>query len=246
MANSGRMSGDGRFYGIGVGPGDPELLTVRAVAALKSSDYIFEASSGEGKDSVAGNIARHYAPTSTQFIPLIFPMTTCRKTMGNAWADNAAAIAEKVRSGAVCSFVTIGDPMLYSTCSYLLKYLRGMIEPSKIEIIPGITSFQALASKSLFPLGEGEETISIMPAFSGDAAEIIEQSQSDVCVIMKPYKNKNQIAELASKHGYQGVYGAKVCLDNQCITDDMQAASELPVNYLCLFILRKSRGHGEF
>lgn len=224
------QAGTGKFYGIGVGPGDPELLTVKAASAIKSSDYIFEAASKDGKESVAGKIARHHAAHSAEFIPLVFPMTRQQAVLEKAWEDNAAKIAEKVNSGAVCSFVTIGDPMLYSTCSYILGHLRHSIGTERIEIIPGITSLQVLAAKTMLPLAEGEETVSVFPAFSAHAAERIRLADSDTCVVMKPFKNKDKVVEIARESGYDGVFGSRLCLENENITANISDVKQLPVD----------------
>ena len=118
---------NGKFYGIGVGPGDPELLTVKAVKAIETSDYIFEASSREGKESIAGAVSRKYSSKKSIFLPLVFPMVKDDSVKKKAWIQNAKLIAEKLEKGLTCSFVTIGDPMLYSTCSYLAKEIKKII-----------------------------------------------------------------------------------------------------------------------
>jgi len=94
-----------KFYGIGIGPGDPELLTLKAVNALKQSDFIFEATSHTNTISIAGSIAKKYVKEKSTFIPLIFPMLKNKKIMKKAWKKNAEIVAEKIFLGHTCSFV---------------------------------------------------------------------------------------------------------------------------------------------
>ncbi|HRU01236.1 MAG TPA: precorrin-2 C(20)-methyltransferase, partial [Victivallales bacterium] len=180
-----------KFYGIGVGPGDPELLTLKAVKALKSSDFIFEATSHTNTTSIAGSIVKNFIKEKAIFIPLVFPMLKNKKIMKSAWKKNAEIIAEKIFSGHICSFVTIGDPLLYSTCSYLISELKKIIPSDQIEIIPGISTIQICSAKTLTPLAEGDEAISIFPILSRKRISKIEDSKCKNIVIMKSYKNKN-------------------------------------------------------
>lgn len=229
----------GKFYGIGVGPGAPDLLTIKAVSAIKESDYIFEVLSGEDKDSISGKIAKQHCRPSVQFITLLFPMKRDKLLVQNAWKNNAEKIAEKVNNGYVCSFVTIGDPMLYSTCSYIIKELRKLIAPSLIEIIPGISSFQCLAAKAQIPIAEGEEKVSIFPAFSENAIAELTQDRSDSIIVMKPYKNKNKISDIAEKMNYNAVYGSNLSMENEDICKKNTDIKRKKSKYLSLFILKK-------
>ena len=130
----------GKFYGIGVGVGDPELLTIKAVNRLKNLDCIVlpEAKSGEG--STAFEIAKEYLKENTEKLYLEFPMIKDLDKKIETRKNNAQIIARELEKGKNIGFLTIGDPMIYSTYSYVLDYLkkekkiRRVIELTRIKI----------------------------------------------------------------------------------------------------------------
>ena len=229
----------GIFYGIGVGPGDPELVTVKAVKSLKKVKYVFEATSAAEKESIAGKIAKLYYSKSTQFLSLVFPMVNDKKTKNSAWERNAGIVAEKLLQGHDCAFVTIGDPMIYSTCSYLLAELRKIIPSLKSEIISGITSFQTAAAKSQIPIVEDRETFTVLPSFSLEVLDDLKNHPSDTVVLMKSYRTKNEIVKHIMKNKSKAIFASKLCLDGEFVTSDIELAGKSPDEYLSLFIIKK-------
>ncbi|OGV39838.1 MAG: precorrin-2 C(20)-methyltransferase [Lentisphaerae bacterium GWF2_49_21] len=234
----------GTFYGIGVGPGDPDLVTIKAVKALKKVKYVFEATSGPKKDSIAGRIAKKYYSKPTKFMSLVFPMVNDSKTRNDAWKKNAGIVAEKLLSGHDCAFVTIGDPMIYSTCSYLLAELRKLIPSLKSEIIPGITSFQTAAAKSQEPLVEDRETLTIIPSFSSGIAAELKKYPSDSIVLMKAFRTKKEIAAYIRKNRCTAIFASRLCLKGELVTSDIGVAEKYPEEYLSLFIVKKKSRNG--
>ncbi len=229
----------GTFYGIGVGPGDPELVTVKAVKALKKVKYVFEATSAAEKESIAGKIAKLYYSKSTQFMSLVFPMVNDKKTKNSAWEKNAGIVAEKILKGHDCAFVTIGDPMIYSTCSYLLAELRKIIPSLKSEIVSGITSFQTAAAKSQIPIVEDRETLTVLPSFSMEVLEDLKNYPSDTVVLMKSYRTKKEIVKHIMKNKNKAIFASKLCLEGELVTSDIELAGKSPDEYLSLFIIKK-------
>ena len=156
----------GVFIGIGVGPGDPELITLKAAKALKAADTICVPKPHVKKPSMAlGMIKPILAEREKQpeILEMVFPMTrddlNCRKL----WAENASIVADKARKGNVV-FITLGDPMLYSTFLYLYEYVKETYPEIELEIIPGVTSVTAVAASSKLPLAEKDEVVTIIPA----------------------------------------------------------------------------------
>jgi precorrin-2/cobalt-factor-2 C20-methyltransferase len=157
----------GRFIGVGVGPGDPELITLKAVKALQSADIICIPKSHVHKPSLAYTMVkgildeRKKAP---EVLELIFPMT--KDELGNKalWTKNAGIIAEKAAGGKVIVFITLGDPMFYSTFIYLYQSLKEEYPKLTLEIIPGVTSMTACAASAKIPLAEKEEVITVIPS----------------------------------------------------------------------------------
>ncbi len=236
---SGKKTHIGKFYGIGVGPGDPDLVTMKGVKALKKVRYVFEATSRHGKDSIAGCIAKEYYSKSAKYVPLLFPMVNDDGARNRAWKENAALVAGKLLAGHDCAFVTIGDPMIYSTCSYLLLELRKLVPSLKSEIIPGITSFQTAAAKSQKPLVEDRETLTVIPSFSSGIAQELKKYPSDTIILMKAFRTRKEIAAHVRKKKLSAVFASKLCLDDEFVSDDMAVVEKLPDKYLSLFIIRK-------
>jgi precorrin-2/cobalt-factor-2 C20-methyltransferase len=154
----------GRLYGIGLGPGDPELVTVKASRLLGSVSWVFAPKADDALGSIAKGIAlSHVAPT-TKLVELVYPMTRDVEILERHWGAAAATIADVLRGGDDAAFITLGDPMLYSTCAYLVRALRRVVPEVAIEIVPGITSFCASAALTGFVLGEKDSKLLVAPA----------------------------------------------------------------------------------
>lgn len=194
----------GTLYGIGVGPGAPDLLTLRAVAVLRKVDVILAAASPRNDYSAALEIARPHLRPEARLLRLEFPMTRDPGTLRAAWQKAAQAAGEVLEGGESAAFLTIGDPLIYSTFGYLLRTLRESAPELRVEIVPGITSFQAAAARTGTVLCESGETLRILPGINGrdDLAE--ELRQADTAVILKAYRNFPAISEALRRTGRSG------------------------------------------
>ena len=154
---------NGHLYGIGVGPGDPELLTMKAARILGCVDLILAASSTKNEGSLALDIARPHLSPGAEIISLGFPMTRSGDALRAAWEENARLVLAELEKGRDAAFLTLGDPMLYSTFAYLLRTLRGLAPDQSVTVVPGITSFQAAAAATETVLAEGSENLLVLP-----------------------------------------------------------------------------------
>lgn len=152
----------GIFYGIGVGPGDPELLTLKAINALASADVIFAAASDKNDYSLAAEIAGNYFSKSAHLEILYFPMSKDAAELEAAWLANARKVEATLFSAQNAAFITLGDPLIYSTFGYLYRTLKQRNPDLDVEIIPGITSFQAAAAKSGRILCEADQSFLLL------------------------------------------------------------------------------------
>lgn len=178
----------GKFIGIGVGPGDPELITVKAVKALKMVDVVSVPKAYADTPSMAFGMVKHILEEREkppEVLELVFPMTKDELEVKRLWAKNVGIVAEKVESGKGVAFITLGDPMFYSTFIYLFQSLRQEYPEIKLEIIPGVTSLTACAASSQIPLAEKEEVVAIIP--SDLDSKLIEETakHADTLVFMK-------------------------------------------------------------
>jgi precorrin-2/cobalt-factor-2 C20-methyltransferase len=152
------------LYCVGCGPGDPDLLTIKAADLIRNAEVIFAPTAREGKPSIALSMVEKYVSKSAVKMSLVFPMVKDRESLRDYWARNARDIAESVRSGKRVVYLTVGDPALYSTWIYVHRELAKSHPDIQVEIVPGIASMFAIAAKAKISLAEGEETVAVVPA----------------------------------------------------------------------------------
>ncbi len=157
-------AGLGRLWAVGVGPGDPELLTRRAERVIASADVVAAPRRGRREPSFALGVVEHLLERRRQeVLELTFPMTRSAESLERAWAENAAAVAARLRAGRTCVFVCEGDPSLYSTFLRLWDRLRRELPGLEAEVVPGVSSLMAAAARAGMPLATGEEALAVLP-----------------------------------------------------------------------------------
>lgn len=201
------------LYGIGVGPGDKELLTIKAVKAIENSSVIVAPSSMKDGDSIALETAKEYIKDGTEVVIKHFPMGT--KDREEKSKEAYSFIEEKLREGKNVSFLTIGDPYVYSTYIHMLKHMeeRGF----NIETIPGITSFCAAASLVDRTLVIGDNPLMILPA-----NRVKDIKDEKYVVIMKVYKYEEEVVDTLEKKGFDYVYVSRAGREGQLILTDKE------------------------
>lgn len=200
-----------KLYGIGVGPGDSELLTIKAVNAIKQCDIIVSPVAVEGGESVAYETAKEYIGKDTEVILKHFPMG--KKDRVEKAKDAYKYIENEINSGKTVGFLTIGDPYVYSTYIHMLKHMK----QNGIEVvtIPGVTSFCAAASLVNRTLVIGNEPLLILPA-----ARISDIKDEKYVVIMKVYKKEEEVLNLLEEKGFDYVCVQKVGRDGERVLEN--------------------------
>lgn len=230
----------GTFYGIGVGPGDPELLTIKAANVLKKVDVIIAPKTEKKEGSVAFNIARPYLRDDVEIVYQVFPMVRgFADNSGDAWEKNKDEIVALLDAGKNVAFLTLGDAMFYSTYIYVFRLLEKAGIP--IETIPGIPAFVAIGSHLNWPIVEGDDVLSIIPATAGPERVREAIRTADNVVIMKVYKNFPEIADTLQECGMidKAVMVSRCGLPDEERIDDIASRSRQPVNYLSTVLARK-------
>jgi precorrin-2/cobalt-factor-2 C20-methyltransferase len=156
--------GNFTLHCVGCGPGDPDLLTLKAINIIKNADVIFTPTARENKPSVALSIVEKFLAKETEIRQLIFPMVKDYEKLREYWKNNAKEIADAVRNRKKAVFLTVGDPSLYSTWIHIHKEMCKTHKDIDIDIVPGITSIFSFSAEIKTPIGEGEEIIGIIPA----------------------------------------------------------------------------------
>lgn len=232
----------GTLYGIGVGPGDPELLTLKAVNVLKRVTHIFAAASSKNDYSLALDIVADHIKPGIPVDHLAFPMTFDRNHMEHAWQANCEQVVEVLSRGENAAFLTIGDPLTFSTYIYLVRKVSKRLPEARIVTIPGITSFQAAASCANIPLAEGEESFTVISAAKGGhrLEEVLEAS--DNVILLKTYKQLPEILSRIERLGLKDscCFISRCGLDGQVVERDFVKLSQMTQpHYLSLMIVKK-------
>ena len=149
-----------KFYGIGTGPGDSSLVTVKAVNVLKNIDILYTPEAKKGGDSLALSIVKEYVPDSVEIKSRHFPMSNRGADKIEAWEYISKEIVSDVKNGKDVGFITLGDPMIYSTYVYVMERIMDDVE---VETIPGISSFSNIASNQNFPLVMDTDPLIVIP-----------------------------------------------------------------------------------
>jgi precorrin-2/cobalt-factor-2 C20-methyltransferase len=234
----------GILYGIGVGPGDPDFITLKAVEILATVDMVFAASSTKNAHSLAAEIAKPHLRASVPIQRLPFPMTRDKQAKEAAWQDNAETVIRALEQGKNVAFITLGDCMTYSTYGYLLQYIRKLAPHIEICSIPGITSYQAAAARINTPLVEGEESMILLSGVTGGDKFRQISDHADNVVFLKAYKNADDIATALDEAGMveDSVGIVKCGLEGEQIIRNVNAFQEKTPDYWTLIISKKS-GH---
>ena len=230
----------GKLYGIRVGPGDPGLMTVKAVEILQHADMIITPKTEKKEGSVAFHIAEKYIPEGMQILPMVFQMNNNMEAVARQWEENRRIITEKLDEGKDLVFLTLGDPMLYSTYMYMFRALEGT--DYEVETVPGIPAFLGIASHIGMPVAEWEETVLILPA-TADAEKIDKAlAAADHAVIMKVYKNWAYIQEELRKHHLikNAVMVSRAGLPDESIQRDLDSLpADYKPNYLSTILTKR-------
>ncbi len=159
------MMSIGTLYGLGVGPGDPELITVKAFRKLLESPVIAYPKKLKGSKSYAHRIVEVYInPNEKEMLGLVFPMTKDEETLRVEWAKAVDAIYRYLVQGKDVAFVTEGDPMLFSTFIHIMNLMKSKYPEVAIETVAGISSFNGTANRLGIPLADGDEYVAMIPA----------------------------------------------------------------------------------
>lgn len=186
----------GKLYGIGIGPGDPKLITLKAKEILDKVKTIFVPKAKEDTLSLARSIIENIFLKPKNFIELTFPMTKDKKILRKYWKESARKIAQEIKRNKIAAYLTIGDPFIYSTYIYMIKELKKDFPNIEIETIPGISSFNASAAKAQVPLVEGSEKLAIL-AVTDNLKELKKiLKEFDTVVLMKIGSKLNKVIQL--------------------------------------------------
>ncbi len=234
----------GKLYGIGVGPGDPELLTLRAARLIREVSVICAPRASVDSESFALGIVRGLVDeTSQKVISAHFPMSMDKSVLERAWSDAAKAVAAELSSGKDVAFLTLGDPSLYSTYAYILAKVREIVPDVVSETVPGVSSISLAAARAGVDLGLGGERLAVMPM--GRDMEPVRRAlaEFDTVVLMKVNRAFPKLVALLEETGNLGgaVYVSRCGTDEELIIRDLRSITDNELDYLSLVIVKTGR-----
>ena len=232
-----------RVYAVGVGPGDPELLTRKAERLLRQSPVICAPTGSADAASYALVIVEQFIDRDRQeVISQVFPMQKDQAGLEEFWERAAAQVADHVRAGRDVAFITIGDPFLYSTFLYLYRIFRTSYPDIEVEVVPGISSINAAAAAAGLPLGMGAERIAILPAVYADDELRKALQDFDTVVLMKVHRVFDRIYGLLMELGLErnAVFVRRVGSRQQEVVVDLSGLLGKELDYLSMLIVAKN------
>lgn len=226
----------GKLYGVGVGPGDPELLTLKALRLIRETDLI-AVPGNDPKESVAYKIVKGAYPDldEKEIIPIPMPMTKDKDTLEKAHAQGTEMVREVLDRGQDVVFLTLGDPTVYSTYIYVHKRICEL--GYETEIVSGIPSFCAVAARLNMSLVEKAEPLHVIPA-SYQIEEALKLPGTKV--LMKAGKKMKEVKAQIKAQGAEGVMIKNCGMPDEKI---YRSVEEIPENagYYSLIIVKETK-----
>ncbi len=231
----------GTLYGIGVGPGDPDLITLKAINTLRRVSVIYAAASTTNGHSIAEKIISPHLNGDVPIERLNFPMTRDREELKAAWQKNADIIIERLKKGGNAALITLGDPMTYSTFGYIMQTIKQTDRSVPIKVIPGITSYQAGSASAEWVLAEGEESFSVISGAMGPEKLKSVIEHTDNVVMLKVYRNYKEILDTIRELDLsdKSVLISRCGLEEERVVCDINDLPDEVPPYLSLLLIRK-------
>ncbi|WP_248930101.1 precorrin-2 C(20)-methyltransferase [Paenibacillus hamazuiensis] len=232
----------GTLYGIGVGPGDPELITVKAFRMLKECPVIAYPKKRMGAKSYALEIVELYVNTAEkEMLGLVFPMTKDQATLDREWNKTVDLCWQHLQAGRDVAFVTEGDPNLYSTFIHMARLMQELHPEVPIRSVPGISSVLGAAARLGVPLADGDDQVAIVPA-TGDRDEMKRAiEEHETVVFIKVAKVLDMMIEILEelRLSEKASVVTKVTSPQELVWRDVRELKGQELEYLTLMVVRK-------
>jgi precorrin-2/cobalt-factor-2 C20-methyltransferase len=232
----------GRLYGVGVGPGDPELLTLRAYHLLSRIPVIFVPLKDETSSSYARSVIKNLVKKSEgKVVGVVLPMLKDKEKLADYWRKAAESMWQYLKKGEDCAFVNIGDPLLYGTFIHIFETLQKSHPEIEAEVIPGISSINAAAARAVVPLASNDERIAIISGNRED--EVIRETLDnfDTVVFIKMNRMFDRLLTILKELNMikKCVYVRRCTTQDEEIIWDISKLKGEEVDYFSLLIVRK-------
>ncbi|NEQ24254.1 MAG: precorrin-2 C(20)-methyltransferase [Microcoleus sp. SIO2G3] len=230
----------GTLYGIGAGPGDPELLTVKGLRLLQTASVVAFPAGINGQLGVAERSIAPWLQSHQIRLPLIFPYVQDETELQQAWQTAAEKVWPHLAQGRDVAFVSEGDVSFYSTFTYLAQTLQQLHPIAPIQAIPGVCSPLAAAAALGVPLTIRSQRLVILPALYAVADLETALNQADVLVLMKVSSVYSQVWQILHQRQLLPLSYVieRATLPNQVIHSDLRDRPDLKLPYFSLLIVQ--------
>ena len=236
--------GVGTLWGVSVGPGAPDLITLRAHRVLTTVPVVAWPACKAGATSYAWRIVNEYVDeTRQETLGLVFPMNKDWSTLVPTWEDSAHKILAHLHAGRDVAFITTGDAMLYSTFLHVWEVIREIDPDVSVQVVPGVSSITAASSLTGVALGQGDERVAIVPATWHEDKLRTLINDTDTVVLMKVARVLPRVIELLEETGRisQAVLVSRGTAEQQIVTRDLHRFKDRRLNYLTLVLVARNR-----
>lgn len=225
----------GKLYGIGLGPGDPELMTLKAHRLISGADVVAYPTLA-GADSFARSIAANVIPAGAREIVMDVPMTTDRAPAQAAYDQGAAEIAAALDAGDDVVCLCEGDPFFYGSFMYLFARLSARYE---VEVVPGVTSITTCAARAGLPLAARNERLTVLPGPLPEDELRTRIEGAESVAIMKVGRHLRKIRDVIEGLGFadQAIYVERASLPDEVVCPLAEAPEKAP--YFSMILLTK-------
>ena len=239
----------GKLIGASLGPGDPDLITRRAWAALQSgARWLYPVKKAEESSYALSIVERGGIPVPADAVELVFPMTRDADILAKAWARAAVQTVELLGEGRDLVFLVEGDASTFATFGHLARVARELAPEIEVETIPGVSSFAAAAATTGMPLAEEDETLAIIPAAYGTGVIDHMLDEFDTLILLKVKPLLDEVLELLERRDLLATscFIEKVGSPDERIVRDLASLKGEKVNYLSLLLVQNpKRQRGE-
>lgn len=239
-----QIPASGKLYGVGLGPGDPELLTLKALRTIRAADVIAVPIARPGEQGYAYELAAPHLRPGQRVERLLFPMVRDAATRQAHRRAAAEAVLQQVAAGRTVAFLTEGDPTIHSTFLYILAEMPAGVP---VEIVPGVSAITAAAAQAGVPLVNGEQRLAVLPAvFEEDEASLRTILRTfDTVVLLKAHRALPRLIPLLDSLGLteRAVWVERASHREGRVVRDIRALLDAPdLHYLSLLIVRDPEG----
>lgn len=234
----------GKLIGASLGPGDPELITRRAWAALQSgARWLYPVKKAEESSYALAIVERGGIAVPADAVELVFPMTRDAEILAKAWARAATQTVALLAEGRDLVFLVEGDASTFATFGHLARVVRELAPEVEVETIPGVSSFAAAAATTGVTLAEEDETFAIIPAAYG--VEVINHllDEFDTLALLKVKPLLDEVIDLLERRELlaTSVFIEKVGSPQERIVRDVASLKGEKVNYLSLLLVQNPK-----